>query len=60
MTIDPTITVGNILSALLVIGTVLAAAWKISIQVTHIQWKTDMIWKWYAREHGIDTNGKDK
>ena len=58
MSIDPTVTVGNIISAAVVGFTVLIAGWKLSIQIKELEWKMDMIWKWYAREHNISEHDK--
>jgi hypothetical protein len=37
--------------------TVIVAAWRISYQIKEMEWKMNMIWKWYAKEHNIE-NGK--
>lgn len=57
--IDPTISLGNIIGSLAAIGSVLVAAWRLSIKLNRMQWKLNMIWKWYSREHGID-DGSDE
>jgi hypothetical protein len=57
MIIEPTISVGNILSAGTAVITVIVAAWRISYQIKEMEWKMNMIWKWYAKEHNIE-NGK--
>lgn len=59
MHFDPTITFGNVFSALAVICAVAAATWKISLQLKKMQWKMNLIWAWYSKEHGIEDGGDD-
>lgn len=34
------------------------AGWKISVQLKVMQIKVNMVWRWYAKEHGIE-NARD-
>ena len=54
MHIEMTVTVGNILTMVVMVITVLGAAWRISLQVKKIEWRMNMIWNWYKKEHNID------
>lgn len=58
MQIEWTVTIGNIMSAITAIGAVLIAGWKISVQLKVMQIKMNMVWRWYAKEHGIE-NGRE-
>lgn len=60
MNFDPTVTLGNIATIAIVLVSIFVAALRISLQIKQMEWKTNMIWKWYAREHGIDVNGSEK
>ena len=54
--IDPTISLGNIIGALAAVGSVVVATWRISGKLNRMQWKLNLIWKWYSKEHGIDND----
>jgi uncharacterized membrane protein len=58
MHFEPTVTIGNIGSVVIVILSAIIAVWRVSIQLQKMQWKMDMIWKWYKKEHNID--GEDR
>ena len=58
MHIEMTVTVGNILTMVVMVITVLGAAWRISLQVKKIEWRMNMIWNWYKKEHNIDELGE--
>lgn len=55
MQFDTTVSLGNILSVLSVIGALLIASSRIIGKINKLQWKMSLIWKWYAKEHGIDS-----
>lgn len=57
--IDPTISLGNIISAFVAAGSVILAAWRISAKLNRMQWKLNLIWQWYAREHDITDSRED-
>lgn len=59
MTLDATISLGNIISAGAVIVTIIGAVVKITAKLAKVEWKLNLIWKWYAREHGIDESNGD-
>ncbi len=60
MHFEPTVSFGNVLSIVIVIVSVLGAVWKVSLLLQKMQWKMDMIWKWYSKEHGINGNDDKK
>lgn len=57
---DTTITLGNVVSMGTVLFAIFIAALKISIQIKDLQFKMNLIWTWYAKEHGIELNGERK
>ena len=54
MTLEPTITVGNVISIVSTIGALVVFGWRMSARFEKLDWKVSMIWKWYAKEHNID------
>lgn len=59
MQFEWTITVGNIFTFGLTLFTILGVAWRMWQRFEKMEWKLQMIWKWYAKQHKID-NGNDK
>ena len=51
---EPSISFGNVLTILTMIIAVGSATWKLSLQISRMQWKMDLLWKWYKREHKIN------
>ena len=58
--LDPTISLGNILTIAVTIGSIVIASWRMSLRLvrleTEFEMKMDMLWKDYCQRHGI--NGK--
>ncbi len=54
MSFDGTITVGNLITIAVTIGSVGMAVWKISIRLQKMEWKMGFIWKQYAKEHKLN------
>lgn len=51
---EPSISFGNVLTILTMIIAVGSATWKLSLQISRMQWKMDLLWKWYKKEHKIN------
>lgn len=51
--VEATITVGNILSAVTTIAVICVAAWRMTVKLSKMEMKLNMIWTWYKREHKI-------
>jgi len=58
MTFDPTITLGHLISGLISISAIFVALWRLKLQLDKLQWKMNLIWRWYAKTHKL--NGNDK
>lgn len=56
MKFDSTISLGTLLSGLIVVASVFIAAWRIGLQMKRDQWKVNMMWEDYKKEHGIKGN----
>lgn len=54
MHFEPTIRIGDLIT----IASLGVAVWNLAGLIREMKWKTDMIWRWYAKEHGIDNGGK--
>ena len=58
MKFDLTVTFGaliNLVTFLLALG---ISTWRILSRIEKIEWKTEMIWQWYKKEHDINGDGK--
>lgn len=60
MKFDLTVTLGNVLGAISVIASILLAASKLSLKINKMQWKLNIIWKWFSKERGIDDSDSDE
>jgi hypothetical protein len=54
MTIDPTITTGNIISVVSTVGAIGIAAWKIIGRINRMDMKINLMWQWFKKEHNIE------
>lgn len=54
MTFDPTLTLGNVLTLIGLLGGALTFWVGMVRRLDRIEWKMDMLWKWYQHEHGIN------
>ena len=59
MQIEPTITIGTIVSILVTIGSVWVAAWKVVSKLSQHEMKINMMWKSYKKQHGLNGNEDD-
>lgn len=54
MNVEPTISLGNIISLSVTMGTVLIAALKISARLSKVEMKINLMWASYKRTHKLD------
>jgi hypothetical protein len=54
MQIEPTISVGSILSTLASVCAIAVAFWRMAVKLSRLEFKLNMIWAWYKKEHNID------
>ena len=54
--IDPTISLGNILTIVTTLGSVTLAAWKIVTRLSKMEMKLNLMWSWFKREHKIESD----
>jgi hypothetical protein len=54
MHFDPTVNLGNIISLVIMLGTLSLSLFKLFRMMDKMQWKMNMIWRWYCKERGID------
>jgi len=50
---DWTISLGSIGSAFVTVAAIIVASFKFGLQIKQMEFKLDMIWSWYKKEHGI-------
>ena len=63
MHLDLTITLGNLLTLVGTIISLMIMAWRLFARLQEMKWKLDLIWRWYSKEHDIgnaDSKRKDK
>lgn len=60
MNFDLTVTLGNVISILATLLSLVALAWKLFSEIQRMKWKLDLIWRWYAKEHKIDRTDEEK
>ena len=63
--IDLTVSLGNIITAIVTIGTVIIAAWRFTLVVARLEtlyeMKIDLLWRDYCNRHGMNgTSAKKK
>ena len=59
MHFDLTITLGNLITLAGTIISLMLVAWRLFARLQEVEWKLDLIWRWYSREHDIG-NGQER
>lgn len=56
MIFDPTLTLGNVLTLLTMLGGAAVFWIRLVRRLDRIDWKVHMIWRWYQKEHNIEND----
>jgi hypothetical protein len=57
---DMTVTLGNVLTILTTVSGLGVLAWRLFSELQRMKWKLDLIWRWYAKEHGLEGSDNSK
>ena len=61
MHFDSTVTLGSLLTLTVNVVAILIVAWRIGLRFEKMEWKVNLIWRSYAKEHDLGNgNGEEK
>lgn len=60
MRFDATITLGSILTLGGCVITLVIGLWHFSRRIDQIEWRSELMWKWFQRRYGINGEKEEK